>query len=155
MRANDGRFLRIRKVWDGSDWDDGYLDVKGKFRVYRPDCPRSYSGGYAFRAHVVWWLKNGAHPRGTVLHHVNEVKTDDRLENLQVLETGEHTRMHCRKIIWLICEQCGCGFTKDNDHPERQSRFCSQKCYHLHPRKESHKNAISKGLKVAHLEGRR
>ena len=51
----DGRFERKHYLWDGSDWDDGWKDNRGRFRVYRPDCPRQMGvEGHALRAHVVW-----------------------------------------------------------------------------------------------------
>ena len=77
IREANGTFKKRLQVWDGSNWDDGWHDNRGRFRVYRPDYPRAFSGGYALRAHVVWWLANGKpHPTGMILHHKNSIKDD-------------------------------------------------------------------------------
>lgn len=32
-----------------------------------------------------------------MMHHINEIKIDNRLENLQVLTRGEHSSLHNRQ----------------------------------------------------------
>src|SRR5690348_16834205 len=84
------RFVRTTNIWDGSVYDEGYVDNKGRFRVYRPDCPRAFADGYALRAHVVWWLHHGAcHPEDTELHHTDENKLNDSITNLEPLSHSE------------------------------------------------------------------
>lgn len=140
-----GRFVRVRQLWDGSNWDDGHF-VKGRFRVYRPDYPRAYVMGYANRAHVVYWLKIGkVHPVGTVLHHMNEIKTDDRFENLEVKEHGKHSTDHNTKPysethVTRTCEHCGKSYDTSRhrlaSRPKEGTRvrFCSQICFYKHPK---------------------
>lgn len=162
-----GRFVRTRQIWDGSNWNDGHIDNKGRFRVYRPDYPRAYSMGYAMRAHVVYWLKTGeVHPFGTVLHHINEIKTDDRFENLEVKDFGKHSADHSRKphdavYTTLTCEHCGLPFETQQhrliSRPKEGSRvrFCSLPCYYAHPKSEETKKKQALGIKRAYAEGRR
>jgi len=159
-----GRFVRTLRVWDGSSWDDGWHDNNGRFRVYRPDYPRVYEGGYALRAHVVWWLAHGeCHPKGSALHHKNGIVDDDRLENLELIPwSGEHTRLHqCRQGIPVVCVNCEDLFyvpawrVKQRQKEGHEVRFCSQECYHKYPRAETHKRHISEGLLCAWKEGRR
>lgn len=37
-----------------------------------------------------------------VVHHLNHNKTDNRIENLLILSSGEHTSLHFRGIPWVI-----------------------------------------------------
>jgi len=62
-------------------------------------------------------------------HHDNEIKTDNRPENLEVLTLAEHTRHHFatgRTMIDLICQGCGAEFTRDIRR--RRAKYCSRKC---------------------------
>ena len=83
----DGLFHRIKNIDIffnlAADWNNGWYDNRERFRVYRPDYPRAYSGGYALRAHIVWWLAHKeCHPKGTNLHHKNHIKAI--VENLAI-----------------------------------------------------------------------
>lgn len=42
----------------------------------------------------VWRQANGPIPRGFVVHHRNEDKTDNRLDNLELMTRAEHARLH-------------------------------------------------------------
>lgn len=134
--AADGRFIRKHFLWTPHRWNDAKLCrfKKGlRFRVYRPDYPRADIQGYAFRSHIVYWLATGRVVRKhECLHHKNENKTDDRLENLEPLPHGEHTRLHCMKSPTLLrCEHCGRAFGVPQWRiRQRKTRFCSQRCFH-------------------------
>lgn len=43
---------------------------------------------------LVWELYNGPIPSGYVIHHKNSDKTDNKIENLEMLSNSEHTRRH-------------------------------------------------------------
>ena len=153
-RKANGQFPRLHQHWDASRWDDGYIDNKGRFRVYRPDCPRAFGDGYALRAHVVWWLaKEHTHPPGTVLHHRNQDRLDDRIENLDVVGHGDHTRLHHKEPTPVFCcARCQKLFETRKKY-DRVIRFCSQRCYHRHPRSQHHREAIAVGLREAYRSG--
>ena len=79
-RWNDGRMLN----------EDGYVKV----RVGR-DHPLADSNGYAYEHIVVWCAAGRPRPGdGETLHHKNEDKTDNRLDNLELLTRGEHNALH-------------------------------------------------------------
>ena len=163
QRNTAGKFIQTRDEWTVESWNDGYIDNRGRFRVYCPSCPRAYSNGYALRAHVVWWLAKGrVHPRETVLHHKNEDKLDDELSNLQVKRHGKHTADHHRKAgVTHKCSHCRKKFVvpawrvRQRKREGSEIRFCGQTCYHEHKRTLAHSKAIGTSLRKAYREGRR
>jgi hypothetical protein len=57
--------------------------------------PLADPNGYAYEHLVVWCAAGNPRPAaGTVLHHRNEVRDDNRIENLEVLPRGAHSRHH-------------------------------------------------------------
>jgi len=79
--------------------------------------------------------------KGLVIHHINEDKDDNRLENLEILTQSEHMTRHKDKYIknlalgriagWTmntefikICEECGTKF-KSKAH---NAKYCSNAC---------------------------
>lgn len=71
---------------------DGYI------AVYFPDHPHSTKGGYVMEHDLVMsaligrWLRSDE-----CVHHINEDKTDNRKENLQLMTKSEHMRYHSNK----------------------------------------------------------
>lgn len=160
-----GKFKRIIRIWDDSSWDEGYFDNRGRFRVYRPDYPKSMKGGYAFRAHVVWWLAHSICPdEGIDIHHRNGDITDDGLENLESMVHGEHSKLHNpggREMAILFCPHCQQEFKiptwriRCRWKAGSKTRYCSQDCYHAVPHTKQHKHNISEGNIRAWARGRR
>jgi len=52
------------------------------------------SNGYELEHRLVWEAANGPIPRGQVIHHLNGLKTDNRLENLAILSNSAHRKLH-------------------------------------------------------------
>lgn len=151
-----GRFIRTRRLWRPENWDNGYIDSRGYFRVYRPDYPGCWNGGYAKRAVVVYWLVTGhvVAPDENV-HHRNGNRMDDRFENLRLLLHRDHACFHNPKESILTCQFCGRRFNRPRGKSSVKIRFCSQRCYHASPRSEEHKQNIRLGLCRAYAEGRK
>jgi hypothetical protein len=129
MRNADGTYAQVRELWTPDTWDDGYVNNRNRFMVYRPDCPRAYSHKYALRSHVVWWLETGeVHPPGTNLHHMNGDQLDDRFENLEAISHGDHIRLHqAVEGVTKVCPTCGEPFTRPPWKAKTQ-KFCSMPC---------------------------
>lgn len=98
---------------------------------------KKYRGRYVYEHHLVWWKETGQLvPDGYILHHKNEIKTDNRVENFEFLSSGEHSRMHGieRHLppTKLSCTYCGEGFERDTrkyrEHLRRGQTnfFCSK-----------------------------
>jgi hypothetical protein len=127
------------KIWDGTDWDDGFWS-EGRLWVYRPDYPNlSEKSNYALRSRIVWWLSGRPIPqKGYVIHHINGDPSDDRLENLKIMSKGKHTTLHTKKKhIELMCRQCGKSFSvpmwkiRGRVKEGRGTvKFCSRKCFY-------------------------
>lgn len=72
-----------------------------------------------------------------IVHHKNENKHDNTLENLEIKQHSEHTREHQlakgRKYVKFKCPNCVILFEKphNNTHlskPGYQATFCSRRC---------------------------
>ena len=50
---------------------------------------RNKSGGRIYEHRVVM-----GNPEGLIVHHINEIKTDNRPENLEVITRAEHNKIH-------------------------------------------------------------
>lgn len=58
------------------------------------------------REHVLIWEKHNKMvvPKGWVVHHINEDRTDNRIENLQAMTRGDHQRLHRKpKPQCVVC----------------------------------------------------
>ena len=75
--------------WKGGRRTDssGYILVWQSRRTYRQE-------------HIlVWEATNGPLPEGQIIHHVNGVKTDNRLENLKAMPRSQHNHAHGERRI--------------------------------------------------------
>lgn len=76
----------------GSVASNGYV----KLRVGRSH-PLADPNGYAYEHHVVWCAAGNTKPLPSqILHHVNGDKTDNRVENLKLMERGAHNAFHLK-----------------------------------------------------------
>ena len=87
------------KSADHPRWsDEKIITAKGytKIRVGR-DHPLADPNGYAYEHILVWVSAGNARAKeDEVIHHINGVKSDNRIENLQLLTRQQHEMVHDR-----------------------------------------------------------
>ena len=80
-------------------WSEGKILSSGgytKLRVGKSH-PLANGNGYAYEHLVVWVSAGNQRPLpGFLLHHKNEVKTDNRLQNLELISRSQHNALHLR-----------------------------------------------------------
>ena len=68
---------------------DGYM------AIYFPEHPQANSEGFIMEHHLVMECFIGRHLReDEVVHHINHIRDDNRLENLKLMTFTEHARLH-------------------------------------------------------------
>ena len=79
-------------------WKGGRrVNYGGYIQIYKPEHPRAAKRlKLVFEHHLVMEQKLGRYlKKGEVVHHLNGIKDDNRIENLQLLKNqAEHAKMH-------------------------------------------------------------
>ena len=88
--ANHGQGSRENSRW----WKGGRrVTSQGYVEILAPDHPRQ-SYGYVGEHVLVYEAVYGPVPDGSLVHHRNGDKQDNRIENLEMMRRGEHSRWH-------------------------------------------------------------
>lgn len=131
-----GRFVKKRNVWSLENFNDGYIDATGRFRVYKPGHHRAYSSGYVLRSIVAFeeFNKIKVEP-GFEVHHVDFNRSNDSKENLVLLSRHDHAKLHSeikqkKSTIQMVCTVCKKEFPikKHRLREKGRGKYCSQKC---------------------------
>lgn len=90
--ANGKTLMRVNKR--------GYVEVK-----------KRVPGGHIYaRAHrIIWEYVNGPIPHGMEINHINGVKTDNRITNLELVTPSENMRHAARTGLWVRASFAGEG----------------------------------------------
>lgn len=96
-----------------------------------------FDNGNCYKHHLVWWKKRGEVPsKDEVIHHKNEDKSDNRIENLEKLTVKEHVSLHAdrgRTYLLIECPECGLKFEREKRKTclikaNKKADFCSRSC---------------------------
>ena len=71
-----------------------YIDDKGYVRVLKPDHPKNIRG-YTYEHRLVMEKYLGRYLEAwETVHHINEIKVDNRVENFYLCTVPEHSAVH-------------------------------------------------------------
>ena len=72
-------------------WNGGrHINSQGYVLVRMPQHPLSDNRGYVKEHRLIWYEAMGPIPAKAHIHHINGDKTDNRLENLEMLSNKKH-----------------------------------------------------------------
>lgn len=119
-------------------WKIEKIISKGDYNYVKvANHPNSTKNGYVLEHRVVMENHLGRilNPN-EVVHHKNHNKKDNRIENLEVLNNGEHSRIHSlrrgKTFAEVKCPNCGKVFEleKRQTHISKGGKFtsCSARC---------------------------
>ena len=109
----------------------------GYIHIYKPEHPRASKQGYIPEQVLIVEENIGRYLKDSeVVHHINLVKDDNRIENLQLMTTKEHGRIH------MIGNKYGLGIKCSEESKEKMRRKMKGRKL-----SEEHKRKISEGHK--------
>jgi hypothetical protein len=105
-----------------------------------PDHPNSHSKGYVLEHRAVVEKKLGRYLlEEEVVHHIDENKHNNLIENLQVMSRADHTSLHFktgRTFLTLVCPNCGQSFKRElRQLHKTNTPKCGRKCNGQYSRK--------------------
>lgn len=105
-RKNGGRFcknactIQYQKKSNTQYWS-GKRNMKGYIYLHLPDHPKANSDGYVAEHRIIIEKSVGRYlERSEVVHHINRIKNDNRLENLRLLDSNSaHRQTHHQDLL--------------------------------------------------------
>lgn len=104
-----GQLARNMRLERNPAWKGGRSADRQGYVLLRTSRPGQYP--YEREHRLVWEQRNGPMPKGWVVHHLNGVKDDNRIENLAAMPRHEHHKYPREALvpyeqrIWALEEQ--------------------------------------------------
>lgn len=81
-----------RKVGEeNANWKGGRTKANGYVYIRVKRIPRGAGQGYKAEHHLVWEALNGQLPKNWIIHHLNGIRHDNRIENLMAMPRKSHS----------------------------------------------------------------
>ncbi|NCE63697.1 hypothetical protein D1159_03665 [Pseudoflavonifractor sp. 524-17] len=114
-----------RRRENSLNWNGGRRHTaKGYVQILMPEHPRADSSGYVMEHIVVW--ENATRipvPNNCCVHHLNGDKSDNRIENLCLMDSIAHTKFHhigskrSEKTKLVLSKKAKERFADKRNHP--------------------------------------
>lgn len=124
-----GHFRKFQVGNKAPSWQGGITKDRGYIFLYTPEHPHN-NKGYVKRSRLTMEKKIGRILESQeVVHHINGIKTDDRIENLFLTTKIGHNSIHKNlpKGKWAF-KYDSCKSCKKSEHPHHAHGFCFP-CY--------------------------
>lgn len=110
-------------------WKGGRSRNHDYILIYKPDHPHTNFLGYVREHRLVMEEFLGRYLKPTeIVHHKNGIKTDNRIENLELMDYARHNLIHSkkrRKCKNMKCYRCGSDdVSKEGKHDGYQRWWC-------------------------------
>lgn len=78
-------------------WGGGKIKAFGYILLWKPNHPNKSKRGYVMEHRLVMEEHLGRYLTSKeVVHHINQIKNDNRIENLQLMTRSEHNKLHLK-----------------------------------------------------------
>ena len=87
-----GHTFKGKNHWN---WNNGIRKHDGYIQIYLPTHPFAQNKGYVPKHRLVMEKHIGRYlTKNELVHHINGIKDDNRIDNLQIVSPSEHTLIH-------------------------------------------------------------